>query len=89
MSKIPLLRTWSQAEENEPLDSPPYIDGPSRVILANDCTKKCLALLLTERFIADLNDIDETRRKLEILEEKYENIQREININQIFLNQFR
>ncbi len=86
-SEVPLLRTESQAEETEPLDSPPYTDGPSRVILANDGTKNCLALLLTERLVADLNEIDETRRKLEIVEKKYENIQREVNINQIFVNQ--
>ena len=58
---------WSSAEKKGLRNPPPYTDGPSRVILANDGTKDCLALLLTPDLVAALNqvthDIREVGRK--------------------------
>lgn len=74
-------------EQTETPNSPPYTDGPSQIILANDGTKNCLALLLTKGMVTDLNEINETRQKLEIAEGKYENIRRQVKINEIFVDQ--
>ena len=48
---------WSAAKAKGLENAPPYTDGPSRIVLANDGTKDCLALLLTPDLVAALNQI--------------------------------
>ena len=56
---------WSAAKATGPKKTPPYTDGPSRIILANDGTKPCLALLLTPDLVATLNQIAHDTHDLE------------------------
>ena len=50
----------------------PYTDGPSRIVSANDGTKDCLAILLTESMVAMLNDVFAMSTKVGDLQSKYE-----------------
>ena len=63
---------WSSAKAEGLGLPPPYTDGPSRVILADDGTKDCLALLLTPDLVAALNqtthDMLALQRKLKARE---------------------
>lgn len=45
-------------------NTPPYTDGPSRIIFANDGTKPCLAVLLTPSLVAALNQITHDTHEL-------------------------
>lgn len=45
-------------------------EGSSRIVMANDGTKDCMALLVSEELIRELNYITEETRKLEIAERK-------------------
>ena len=74
-----------QTETIETQDNPPYTDGPSQIILTSDGTKECLALLLTERIVADLNEINEATRRLEIITEKYDKVRREVKVTELNL----
>ena len=58
---------WSAARATRSEKAAPYTDGPSRIFLANDGSKDCLALLLTPSLVAALNqtthDVHELERK--------------------------
>lgn len=66
---------WSSAKAEGSENPPPYTDGPSRVILANDGTKDCLALLFTPILVAALNQIPHYIRALETRDGALENIE--------------
>lgn len=70
---------WSSAETKGLKNPPPYTDGPSRVILANDGTKDCLALLLTPDLVAALNQVTHDIRQLERKDGALENIESELD----------
>lgn len=69
---------WSSAKAEGFENPPPYTDGPSRVILANDGTKDCLALLMTPGLVAALNRITNNIRELERKDGALERIESEI-----------
>ena len=48
---------WSAAKAKGLNNAPPYTNGPSRIVSANDGTKDCLALLLTPDLVAAVNQI--------------------------------
>lgn len=54
---------------NHEEDKPQITEGSSRVVMASDGTKDCMALLLTERLITEFNDIIEETRELKKAEE--------------------
>lgn len=49
-------------------DESQLTDGPSRVVMAFDGTKDCVALLLTERMITELTEITEETRRINVAE---------------------
>lgn len=61
---------WSAARVGGLENPPPYTAGPSRVILANDGTKDCLAVLLTPDLVAALNKA--SRDKIALAREERE-----------------
>ena len=69
---------WPSVQAKGLANPPPYTDGPSRVILANDGTRDCLALLLTPDLVAALNQITHDIQKLEEKVEALERIEAEI-----------
>lgn len=66
---------WSSAKAETLGNPPPYTDGPSRVIVANDGSKDCLALLLTPNLVAALNQITHDIRALERQNEALEKLE--------------
>ena len=74
-----------EIENTESIDSPPYTDGPSQIVMSNDGTKDCLAILLNQRIVLDLNEINDVRHRLEVAKEKYRDIEHEVAINEIFV----
>ena len=90
--------TGSQAEiyntplqEAKPVQSEdsPYAVGPGQIVMANDGTKECLAILITERMVSEVKHVDEARYKLEINEERFGSIQRQVAINEMLVEQLR
>ena len=75
-----------ELDQAETIGSPPYTDGPSQVIMSNDGTKDCLAILLTKRLVYDFDEINQMMQRLEYLEKKYIDIDHEVNVNQIFVD---
>ncbi len=69
----------SSAETKGLRNPPPYTEGPSRVILANDGTKDCLALLLTPDLVAALNQVTHDIRELERKDGALERIESELD----------
>lgn len=69
---------WSSAKAEGLENPPPYTDGPSRIILANDGTKDCLALLLTPDLVAALDQIPHDILASERKHRALENIKSEI-----------
>lgn len=69
---------WSMAETKGLGNAPPYTDGPSRIVQANDGIKDCLALLLTPDLVADLNQITHDTRTLEKKHGELERIESKI-----------
>ena len=82
-SNIPSVHT----ERLVSLDDSPYTEGPSRLVIASDGIKDCLAILLNRRMVAEVNEINEARYKLEVMEEKFDKLQRQITSNEMFLEQ--
>lgn len=60
----------SPLREHSGEDGPQLTEGPSRIVMASDGTKDCMALLLTERLITEFNTITEETRKLGIAEKE-------------------
>ncbi|KAL9041189.1 MAG: hypothetical protein Q9214_004195 [Letrouitia sp. 1 TL-2023] len=55
--------------EDDLLDThPPYTEGPTRVVMANDGYKDCLALLLTAELVEKVNQIATRSRRLAHIE---------------------
>lgn len=69
---------WSSAKGEDFEKCPPYTDGRSRIVLANDDTKDCLALLLTPTLVAALNQITHDILALEKKDGALERIEAEI-----------
>lgn len=47
---------------------PQFTEGPSRFVLANDGSRECVALLVSETFLAKLNDLFQEDRDLGVLD---------------------
>ncbi|KAL8764911.1 MAG: hypothetical protein Q9194_006772 [Teloschistes cf. exilis] len=60
------------------LEGPPFTNGESRVVLANDGFKDCLALLLTSEMVAKINQIATRSRRLEFITAKSVTFRQEI-----------
>lgn len=60
----------STQETSDGKDGPQLTEGPSRVVMASDGTKDCMALLLTKRLITEFNHITDQTRKLGITEKE-------------------
>lgn len=69
---------WLSTKAEELESSPPYTDGRSRVILANDGTKDCLALLLTPALVAALSQTTHDILALEKKDGAIERIEAEV-----------
>ncbi|KAI9808880.1 MAG: hypothetical protein M1827_007155 [Pycnora praestabilis] len=54
-----------------------YTDGHCRIIMANDGTKPCLAMLLTEEMVGNITDVLNKSRKVERIEAKREEADQE------------
>ncbi|KAL9583103.1 MAG: hypothetical protein Q9212_002897 [Teloschistes hypoglaucus] len=68
----------STPEGLEALEGPPFTDGESRIVLANDGFKGCLALLLTSEMVAKINQIATRSRRLEYITAKSITLKQEI-----------
>ncbi|KAI4259125.1 MAG: hypothetical protein LQ352_000919 [Teloschistes flavicans] len=68
----------STPERSQPLDRPPFTDGESRIVLANDGLKDCLALLLTSEMVTKINQIATRSRRLEFIKNKSITLKQEI-----------
>ena len=77
-AKIASQPFWSSAKVEGFENPPPYTDGPSRVILANDGTKDRPALLMTPDLVAALSKTTDTIRKLQRKDGALESIESEI-----------
>ena len=60
----------SPQSEHRKMDKPQFTEGPSRIVMASDGTKDCMALLLTERMVREFNSISEETRKIEKAEKE-------------------
>ena len=54
--------------ENRESPQPQFTEGPSRFILAKDGSKDCVALLVTEEFLAKLRDLFQENRDISALD---------------------
>ncbi len=72
-----------------PGPEPQYTEGLSKICHASDGTNDCLAVILTHDMVATLNDIFNGSRKVEKLEERCEDVSKEVNLARIFLDQSR
>lgn len=64
-----------------------YTDGPSRIVLANDGTKECLALLLSHDMIGKLNQIRMLDHKVDSLKCQFDDADDDAVVAQLHLNQ--
>ncbi len=69
---------WSSTKTERSENPPPYTDGRSRVVLAHDGTKDCLAVLLTPTLVAALNQITHDISALDRKDGALERIEKEI-----------
>jgi len=69
------------------LNPPHYTDGPSKIIMTNDGAKDCLALVLTRDMVTKMNEILLGTCKVNRLEDRVDELQREVNRATIFLEQ--
>lgn len=75
-------------EETKDLqDAPTYTEGSSRVVMAHDGTKACLALLLTDDIVSKINQIATLNRKVEGLQCKFDDAAGEFSMAQICLEE--
>ena len=81
-------RSSKQTQDGDNLENtPPYTDGPCRIVLTTDGTKECLALLLTEDVVAGINEITTLNRQVKVLQCKFGDAADDANIAQIFPDQ--
>ena len=81
-------RPGEQDEDLEDLHgTATYTDGPSRVILANDGTKECLALLLSHDIVEKLNQLRTLDRKVKTLQCRFDDADGDAVVAQAFLDQ--
>ncbi|MCJ1223948.1 hypothetical protein MMC12_000591 [Toensbergia leucococca] len=64
-----------------------YTEGLSRVIIANDGTKDCLAVLLTQEMVSQLNQIIGKSSQVKAIESRFDDTRREANILRIYVEQ--
>ncbi len=62
----------AQTFESDLQGGPHFTDGPARIIGAHDGSKKCFALLLTEDMVANLRQITEAARELDLIRPSFE-----------------
>ena len=78
-------------EQSEGMEAPhkalPYTEGFSRVLLANDGTKACLALLLTDEIVSKINQISTLDRQVMGLQRKFHDAEGEASRAQIYLDE--
>ncbi|KAL8925327.1 MAG: hypothetical protein Q9208_003617 [Pyrenodesmia sp. 3 TL-2023] len=62
---------WKDPEEQRPvpedLEAPPYTNGEAHVVLTSDGMKECLALLLTSKLVAKINQVGTRARRFHIV----------------------
>lgn len=81
-------RPCKQEEDPEGLpEAAIFTEGPSRIILANDGTKECLALLLSHDIVAKVNQTRTLDHKVETLQCQFDDADDHAVYAQIFLNQ--
>lgn len=68
-------------------DTPSYTEGSSRVILTNDGTKACLALLLTDEMVSKINQISTLDRQVRALKGKFHDADCAASIAQMYLDE--
>lgn len=68
--------------------APPYTGGPSRIIVTSDGTRDCLAFLLTRDIVTSMNEMLSGTSKVSELEEKVDDLNREITRAEISLEQY-
>ena len=66
-----------QIKDASDLETKRYTDGPSKIVLANDGTNDCLAVLLTETMVADLKDMFTASCKVDTLKKRFKNAKRD------------
>ncbi|KAL8685706.1 MAG: hypothetical protein Q9218_007591 [Villophora microphyllina] len=64
-------------EDPRVLEGPPFTNGDAQVILANDGSKDCLALLLTHEMVTKINQIATRSRRLEFITAKSKAVKQE------------
>ncbi|KAL8748570.1 MAG: hypothetical protein Q9184_007211 [Pyrenodesmia sp. 2 TL-2023] len=57
-------------EDLEAYEPPPYTNGEAHVVLASDGMKECLALLLTSRLVATINQVGTRARRFNLVSTK-------------------
>jgi len=65
-----------------------YTDGPDRAITVNDGAKECISFLLTEETVLRLVEIAQKRKDFRELSRTYQEVSRDADIGQGFLDYF-
>lgn len=86
---VRVQREGSQAQENakdaDMLDGPPYTEGDAQIVLSNDGSKDCLALLLTSELVAKINQIATRSQRLEFVNRSLKRVKLEITTEENML----
>ncbi|KAL8736737.1 MAG: hypothetical protein Q9166_000103 [cf. Caloplaca sp. 2 TL-2023] len=72
----PMLGSYENGEDK---NNPEIFDGRSQVVVAQHNERSCLAILVTREMIENMNHIIELSRKLELVDPKYEEADRNVN----------
>ena len=66
-----------------------YTAGESRIVVANDGTKDCVALLLTEDMVSEVMQNLDKRHRLKMMDEEYQDVYSQVKLGEISLEAAR
>lgn len=78
-----------QINQSEPHNDLQYTDGEARIIGAHDGFKNCLALLLNEDMVSKLQAITEASRRLNLIENDFEDAKLQATVTEVNMNQIK
>ncbi len=78
-----------QINQSEPHNDLQYTDGEARIIGAHDGFKNCFALLLNEDMVSKLQAITEASRRLNLIENDFEDAKLQATVTEVNMNQIK
>ncbi len=78
-----------QINQSEPHNDLQYTDGEARIIGAHDGFKNCFALLLNEDMVSELQAITEASRRLNLIENDFEDAKLQATVTEVNMNQIK